>query len=275
MARSASLEIMIRAATKAARLLARDFGEVEQLQVSIKGPGDFVSAADRRAESLIKEELKRGRPDYGFIMEESGVEAGRSPHNRWIVDPLDGTTNFLHGLPHWAISIALEQHGEITAGIVFDPLRNELFSAERGHGAYVNDRRLRVSRRSDMRMALIGCGLPIQNWKGRELGFTRQMDRVADECGGLRRLGTASLDMAYVAAGRQDGYWEHGTKIWDIAAGVLLVREAGGRIGRLEGDDALFEEGTIVAGNPEIYDKLRASLLEATPIQPGRTLAAT
>ena len=266
MARSASLEIMIRAATKAARLLARDFGEVEQLQVSIKGPGDFVSAADRRAEQLIQEELKRGRPDYGFVMEESGVEAGRSPHNRWIVDPLDGTTNFLHGLPHWAISIALEQHGELVAGIVFDPLRNELFSAERGHGAYLNDRRLRVSKRSDMRMALIGCGLPIQNWKGRELGFTRQMEKVADDCGGLRRLGVASLDMAYVAAGRQDGYWEHGTKIWDIAAGVLLVREAGGRVGRLEGDEELFEEGTVIAGNPDIYDKLRAALVEATPV---------
>ncbi len=266
MARSASLEIMLRAATRAARVLARDFGEVEQLQVSIKGPGDFVSAADRRAEQVIKEELKRGRPDYGFIMEESGVEAGRSPHNRWIVDPLDGTTNFLHGLPHWAISIALEQHGEITAGLVFDPLRNELFTAERGQGAYLNDRRLRVSRRSDIRMALIGCGLPIQNWKSRELGFTRQMDRVADECGGLRRLGTASLDMAYVAAGRQDGYWEHGTKIWDIAAGVLLVRESGGRVGRLEGDDDLFGEGTVVAGNPEIYERLTAVLLEATPL---------
>ena len=149
---------------------------------------------------------------------------------------------------------------------MFDPLRNELFSAERGSGAYVNDRRIRVSRRSDMRMALIACGLPIQDWKGRELGFTRQMEKVADECGGLRRLGVASLDMAYVAAGRQDGYWEHGTKIWDIAAGVLLVREAGGRVGRLEGDEELFEDGTVIAGNPDIYDKLRATLLEATPV---------
>lgn len=265
MPRSASLEIMIRAATRAARLLARDFGEVEQLQVSIKGPGDFVSAADRRAEQMIKEELKRGRPDYGFLMEESGAEEGRSRHNRWIVDPLDGTTNFLHGLPHWAISIALEQHGEITAGIVFDPLRNELFTAERGGGAYLNDRRIRVSRRSDMRLALIGCGLPIQDWVGRAKGFTRQMDRVADECGGLRRLGVAALDMAYVAAGRQDGFWEYGTKPWDVAAGILMVREAGGRVGRLEGDEDLLAEGTLVAGNPEIYERLRGLLLEATP----------
>jgi myo-inositol-1(or 4)-monophosphatase len=266
MLHSALLNVMIKAARKAGRTLKRDFGEVEHLQVSIKGPGDFVSAADRRAEALIKEELKRGRPDYGFVMEESGVEVGRSPHNRWIVDPLDGTTNFLHGLPHWAISIALEQHGEITAGMVFDPLRNELFTAERGSGAYLNDRRIRVSRRGDMRLALIGCGLPIQNWKGRELGFTRQMDRVADECGGLRRLGVASLDLAYVAAGRQDGYWEHGCKPWDIAAGLLMVREAGGRVGRLEGDEELMAEGTIVAGNPEIYEKLRAALLEVTPV---------
>lgn len=266
MPRSANLEIMIRAATRAARSLVRDFGEVEHLQVSIKGPGDFVSAADRRAEQIIREELKRGRPDYGFLMEESGAEQGRSVHNRWIVDPLDGTTNFLHGLPHWAISIALEQHGEITCGLVFDPLRNELFTAERGNGAYLNERRIRVSRRSDMKLALIGCGLPVQTWKGREKGFTRQMDRVADECGGLRRLGVCSLDLAYVAAGRQDGFWEYGVKIWDIAAGVLMIREAGGRVGRLEGDDDIFAEGTVVVGNPEIYEKLRHTLLDVTPV---------
>jgi myo-inositol-1(or 4)-monophosphatase len=262
MLRSASIEIMTRAARAAARHLTRDFNEVEQLQVSIKGPGDFVSAADRRAEQLIKEELKRGRPDYGFLMEESGEEAGRSPHNRWIVDPLDGTTNFLHGIPHWSISIGLEQHGEITSGIVYDPIKNELFAAEKGKGAYLNDRRIRVSRRNDMRLALIGCGLPIRDWKGREKGFTQQMEKVADECGGLRRLGTCSLDLAYVAAGRQDGFWEYGVYPWDIAAGILLIREAGGRVGRLEGDDALLEEGTLVAGTPEIYTRLRA-ILEA------------
>jgi myo-inositol-1(or 4)-monophosphatase len=265
MARSAILNVMVQAAMKAGRSLARDFGEVQNLQVSLKGPGDYVSQADRKAEEIIHAELSRARPGYAFLMEERGAVAGPDKTHRWIVDPLDGTTNFLHGLPHWAISIALEQHGEITAGMVFDPLRNELFTAERGSGAYVNDRRIRASRRSDMRLALIGCGLPIQNWKGRELGFTRQMDRVADECGGLRRLGVASLDLAYVAAGRQDGYWEYGTFPWDIAAGLLLVREAGGRVGRLEGDDDLFAEGTVVAGNPELYEKLRGTLLEATP----------
>ncbi|MFO1036783.1 MAG: inositol monophosphatase family protein [Geminicoccaceae bacterium] len=265
MPRSANIEIMVRAVTKAARVLSRDFNEVEQLQVSIKGPGDYVSAADRRAEQVIREELKKGRPDWGFLMEESGSEVGRSVNNRWIVDPLDGTTNFLHALPHWAISIGLEQHGEVTAGVVFDPLRNELFTAEKGTGAFLNDRRIRVSKRNDMKLSLIGCGLPVRDWKGRERGFTKQMERIADECGGLRRLGVCSLDLAYVAAGRQDGFWEYGVHPWDIAAGMLMVREAGGRVGRLEGDDDMFAEGTIVAGNPEIYTKLRAALDEVTP----------
>ncbi len=262
MARSANLEIMTRAVRAAARHLNRDFNEVEQLQVSIKGPGDFVSAADRRAEQVIRDELRRARPDYGLLMEESGAEEGRSPHNRWIVDPLDGTTNFLHAIPHWSISIGLEQHGEITAGVIYDPVKNELFVAEKGKGAYLNDRRIRVSRRADMKRALIGCGLPIQGWKGREKGFTRQMERVADECGGLRRLGVCSLDLAYVAAGRQDGFWEYGVYPWDIAAGILLIREAGGRVGRLEGDEDLLAEGTLIAGNPDIYGRLRALLEE-------------
>ena len=262
--RSAAMEIMIRAAAKAARALARDFGEVEQLQTSIKGPGDFVSSADRRAEQLIREELHKGRPDWGFLMEESGETQGRFPEHRWIVDPLDGTTNFLHALPHWAISIALEQHGDITQALIYDPLRNELFTAEKGNGAYLNDRRIRVSKRSQLDRALVGCGLPVQDWKGREKGFARQLDRVSDQVAGVRRLGVASLDLAYVAAGRMDGFWEYGLQPWDIAAGILIVREAGGRVGRLEGDEALFEEGTILAGAPEIYEKLRPLLEDAT-----------
>jgi myo-inositol-1(or 4)-monophosphatase len=264
--RSANLEIMVRAAVRAAKRLVRDFGEVEQLQVSVKGPGDFVSIADRRAEQDIREELSRARPDYGFLLEEGGEVAGKSPHNRFIVDPLDGTTNFLHGLPHWCISIALEQHGEVTAGVVFDPLRDEMFTAEKGGGTYLNDRRLRVSARNDMGRALIGCGLPIRDWAGRARGFTKQMDRVADEVGGLRRLGVCALDLAYVAAGRQDGFWEYDCKPWDIAAGLLLIREAGGRVGRLEGEGSFFEPGTLVAGNPAIYEKLISLLQEATPV---------
>jgi myo-inositol-1(or 4)-monophosphatase len=253
------MEIMVRAAIRAARALVRDFGEVEQLQVSIKGPADYVSAADRRAEQIIFEELRRARPTWGFLMEESGEQRGEDPDRRWIVDPLDGTTNFLHGLPHWSISIALEERGEITAGLVYDPVKNELFVAEKGQGAFMNDRRIRVSSRRGMEAALIGCGLPVRNWEGRRL-FARQMERVADQVVGLRRLGTASLDLAYVAMGRQDGFWEFGLKPWDMAAGILLVREAGGLVGRLEGDGAPTERGTLVAGNPWIYEKLRATL---------------
>ncbi len=263
--RSAAIEILCRAAFRAAKRLVRDFGEVEQLQVSVKGPGDFVSIADRRAEQEIREELSKARPDYGFLLEEGGTVEGRSPHNRFIVDPLDGTTNFLHGLPHWAISIALEQHGELTAGVIYDPMRDELFTAEKGAGAYLNDRRLRVSARTDFRRSLIGCGLPIQDWPGRAKGFTRQMDRVADEAGGLRRIGACALDLAYIAAGRQDGFWEYDCKPWDVAAGVLLVREAGGRVARIEGDGNPLDSGTLVAGNPAIYEKLRGLLIEATP----------
>ncbi len=257
---SANMEIMVRAAFKAARTLLRDFGEVEQLQVSIKGPGDFVSAADRRAEQILFEELRRARPDWGFLLEESGARPGRAAETRWIVDPLDGTTNFLHGLPHWAISIGLEHQKQLIAGLVYDPVKNELFTAEKGSGAFLNDRRLRVSSRRDMSMALVGCGLPVQSWKGRSRGFAEQLDRVADRVAGLRRLGTCSLDLAYVAAGRQDGFWEYGVKPWDIAAGILLIRESGGRVGRLEGDEDLFAEGTVVAGNPWIYEQLREIL---------------
>jgi myo-inositol-1(or 4)-monophosphatase len=261
---SAHLTVMIRAARAAARSLLRDFNEVELLQVSIKGPGDFVSRADRAAERIVVSELQRARPDYGFLLEEGGAILGNSPYNRFIVDPLDGTTNFLHGQPHWAISIALEQHGDITAGLVYDPVRDELFTAEKGKGAYLNDRRLRVSRRTELDRALVGCGLPVLDWKGRELGFARQLERVADHVAGLRRMGTASLDLAYIAAGRLDAHWEFGLKPWDMAAGILLIREAGGRVGRLEGDEALLAEGTLLAGNPDIYERMRELLVSLT-----------
>ncbi len=262
--RSANLEIMVRAAIRAARTLVRDFGEVEQLQVSVKGPGDFVSAADRRAEQILYEELRRARPRWGLLMEESGRHAGEEDEFLWVVDPLDGTTNFLHGLPHWAISIALVRGREILAGVVFDPVKNEMFTAEKGGGAFLNDRRIRVSARRDMGTALIACGLPVRDWEGRR-HFTAQMNRVADEVAGIRRMGTASLDLAYVAAGRQDGFWEFGLKPWDMAAGILLVREAGGLVGRLEGDGDPFARGTLVAGNPWIYARLRTILEEVTP----------
>ena len=254
--RNANSQVMIKAVTKAARSLLRDFGEVENLQASLKGPGDFVSAADRRAEQILFEELSRARPEYGFLMEEGGEVKAKDGSSRWIIDPLDGTSNFLHGIPHWAISVALEQRDEIVTSVVFDPLRDETFSSEKGDGVFLNDRRLRVSGRSDFNRAMIGCGLPIRDWKGREMGFTAQMNAVADHCGGLRRLGVASLDLAYIAAGRQDGYWEYGLKPWDVAAGIMLVREAGGRVQRLEGENGTYQDGTLVAGNGPICDQL-------------------
>ena len=262
---SAHLTVMIRAARAAARALVRDFNEVEHLQVSRKGPGDFVSKADQAAERTILSELQRARPDYGFLLEESGAVEGASRHNRFIVDPLDGTTNFLHGQPHWAISIALEQHGDLTTALVYDPVRDELFTAEKGKGAYLNDRRLRVSSRSELDRSLIGCGLPVLDWAAREKGFRHQLEAVADHVAGVRRAGTASLDLAYVAAGRLEAHWEYGLKPWDMAAGILLVREAGGRVGKLENDDDILAEGTLLAGNPDIYQKLRALLEGVTP----------
>ena len=260
--RSANITVMVQAAHKAARHLVRDFGEVENLQVSIKGPGDFVSAADRRAEQILRQELGRARPSFGFLLEESGSFAGSDADYRWIVDPLDGTTNFLHAVPHFAISIALERQGELVAGVIYDPIKDELFAAEKGAGAYVNDRRLRVSRRSDLLTCLIATGIPVLDWPGRAKGFARQLDRVADEVAGIRRLGTASLDLAYVAAGRFDGFWEYDLKAWDMAAGIVLVREAGGLVGHLEGDQDLLGRGTLIAANPAIYPRL-GELLQA------------
>jgi myo-inositol-1(or 4)-monophosphatase len=190
--RSANVTVMVQAAQKAARHLVRDFGEVENLQVSLKGPGDFVSAADRRAEQILRQELTKARPGFGLLLEESGEVVGRDQGYRWIVDPLDGTTNFLHGLPHFSISIALEVRGELVAGVIYDPIKDELFAAEKGAGAYLNDRRLRVSRRSDLANCLIGTGIPVLDWPGRDKGFARQLERVADHVAGIRRIGTAS-----------------------------------------------------------------------------------
>ena len=253
--RSANITVMTQAAHRAARHLVRDFGEVENLQVSIKGPGDFVSAADRRAEQILVRELSRARPGFGFLLEEGGVVESDGNY-RWIIDPLDGTTNFLHGVPHFAISIALERQGELVAGVIYDPIKDEMFTAEKGAGAYVNERRLRVSGRKDLSRCLIATGIPVLNWEGRERGYTGQLERISGHVAGVRRLGTASLDLAYVAAGRFDGFWEYGLKPWDMAAGIVLLRESGGLIGRLEGDEDLLAPGTIVTANPTIYPRL-------------------
>ena len=260
--RSPILNVMSNAALKAARGLLRDFGEVEQLQVSVKGPGEFVSTADLKAERTLKQELTRARPGYGLLFEESGAAAGTDPRHRWIVDPLDGTTNFLHGIPHFAISIALERDGEIVAGLVYDPVRDEMYSAEKGLGAYVNDRRLRVSARRQLAEAVIGTGMPF-GARGDRPSYLATLTSVMNATGGVRRIGAAALDLAYVAAGRFDGFWEFGLSQWDIAAGMLLVREAGGYVSDLSGGQAMMTCGDVLVANDHLHLPLAALIREA------------
>lgn len=250
---SANLNLMIKAARRAGRSLVKDFREVEQLQVSSKGPGDFVSKADRAAEAILREELLGARPNYGWLGEETGATPGTDPTRRWLVDPLDGTTNFLHGLPHWAVSIALEYKSEIVAAVVFDAAKDELFFAEKGLGAFMNDQRLRVSGRSKMIECLFATGVP---FGGRPtLPATLQdLARLMPACAGVRRFGAAALDLAYVAAGRYDGYWERGLQPWDTAAGLLLVREAGGLVGPVREGENPVESGAMIAANAQVFD---------------------
>lgn len=250
---SANLNIMIKAARKAGRSLVKDFREVENLQVSMKGAGDFVSRADIAAEEILKQELMGARPTYGWLGEEGGGEEGQDPTRRWIVDPLDGTTNFLHGLPHWAISIGLEHKGQIVAGVVFDAAKDEMFFAEKGAGAWMNDTRLRVSGRSRMIESIFATGIP---FAGRaDLPETLQdLARLMPACAGVRRWGAASLDLAYVAAGRYDGYWERRLKPWDLAAGLIIVREAGGFAHAIDEDGDVIEDGHVIAANEAIFD---------------------
>ncbi len=250
---SANLNVMVMAARKAGRSLVKDFREVENLQVSSKGAGDFVSRADIAAEKIIRDTLMEARPNYGWVGEESAAEAGKDPTRRWIVDPLDGTTNFLHGLPHWAVSIALEHKGEIVSAVVYDPAKDEMFVAEKGQGAWLNESRLRVSDRRRMIEAIFATGLPFGG--RRDLPETLQdMARLLPQTAGVRRWGAAALDLAYVAAGRYDGYWERGLNAWDIAAGVLIVREAGGLVDAITPDGDPLETGDLVCANAEIFD---------------------
>lgn len=259
--RTALYTVMERAVRKAARGLVRDFGEVEHLQVSVKGPGDFVSNADRNAERVLREELDRARPGYGFLMEESGEVAGDGTH-RWIIDPLDGTTNFLHGIPHFAISVALERSGEIVAGLVYNPIQDELYWAERGSGAFLNERRLRVSGRRSLGDALIGTGIPFRE-RGDHPVYLRTLAAIMSRTAGTRRAGAAALDLAYVAAGRLDGFWEYGLNPWDIAAGILLIREAGGFIEDLGGRENPMKTGNVLASNHHLLGPLGRILRDA------------
>lgn len=265
MARSAILNVMVQAAMKAGRSLSRDFGEVQNLQVSLKGPGDYVSQADRKAEEIIFGELSKARPGYAFLMEERGAVHGDDDQHRWIVDPLDGTTNFLHGIPLFSISIALERQGQIVAGIIYNPAMDELYTAERGSGAFMNDRRLRVAARNKLTDAVVGCGVPHLG-RGHHGNFLLELRNVMGEVAGIRRMGSAALDLAYVAAGRMDGFWEANLSAWDIAAGLLLVREAGGYVSDMNGQQAMMDDGTVVAGNEAIHRALLKTLKK--PIAP-------
>jgi myo-inositol-1(or 4)-monophosphatase len=262
MLRSALLNVMIKAAHKAGRTLKRDFGEVEHLQVSLKGPANFVSAADRRAEEILCEELAAARPGYGFLGEEGGHREGTDRTHTWIVDPLDGTSNFLHGIPHFAISIGLEREGTITAGIVYNPISEELFVAERGKGAFLNNQRLRVAARRRLADSVVACGLPHLGRGDLALGL-REISAIQDKVAGLRRFGAASLDLAWVAAGRFDAFWERNLSPWDIAAGLILVREAGGFITDLEHSDTPWKTGDVVAGNETMHAELVRLLNQA------------
>ena len=261
-AHSALITVMDKAARKAAPRLRRDFNEVDALQVSRKGPADFVSNADRAAEKTIRDILSHARPDWGLLMEEEGTTEGNDSEHRWIVDPLDGTTNFLHGIPHFAISIAAEERGEIVAGLVYQPLTDESFWAEKGKGAWLQDRRLRVSARKDMADSVIATGIPFAG-HGDPAAFEKIMGAVIPEVAGVRRFGSAALDLAWVAAGRYDGYWESDLQPWDVAAGILLVREAGGFVSDFRGGERSVERGEIVAGNDRIHNKLHKIIATA------------
>jgi myo-inositol-1(or 4)-monophosphatase len=262
MIRSPLMTVMTDAVMKAARSLKRDFGEVENLQVSRKGPADFVSAADRKAEQILRDALQKARPGYGLVMEEEGVIEGPDQTHRWHVDPLDGTTNFLHGLPQFCISVGLERDGQPVAGVIYDPIKDEMFIAEKGQGAYLNNRRIRVSARSRMADALVICGLPHLG-RGDHGQFLREISLVMAVAGGMRRLGSAALDLAYVACGRADAYWERGLNSWDMAAGLVLVREAGGFVSDPDGPGDPLVTNAVACGNEVLHRELLALLRQA------------
>lgn len=256
MAASPLINVMVAAARKAGRSLARDFGEVENLQVSMKGPANFVTAADLRAEDIIFKELSKAREGYGFLMEERGEVPGADKSHRWIVDPLDGTTNFLHSIPIFAISIGLEREGELVAGVIYNPVLDELYSAEKGKGAFLNDRRrLRVAGRREVSDCVVATGIPHRGRPQHDL-FRSELKTMMDTVSGIRRTGSAAIDLAWTAAGRFDAFWERNLKPWDVAAGIVIVREAGGIVSDLSGGEDMLAGGNIIAANAQIQKGL-------------------
>ncbi len=255
---SPALNVMTSAARKAGRKLIRDFGEVENLQISLKGPADFVTVADRRTERILIEELQKARPGYPILTEESGVVEGPDKSHRFIIDPLDGTTNFLHGIPHFAISIALEREGQLVSGVIYNPIVDEMFTAERSHGAYLNNKRMRVATRKELKTCLSATGIPFlgRGTEEEHASFMKELRSVVEVTPGIRRFGSAALDLAWVAAGRYDAFWEHGLKPWDLAAGMLMVREAGGVVTDLDGRDRVLQTGDVLVANETLHPQL-------------------
>lgn len=259
---SALVRVMIDAARKAGRALARDFGEVAELQVSRKGAADYVSAADLKAEETLLQELLRARPGYGFLGEERGMVEGTDKTHTWIVDPLDGTTNFLHAMPHFAINIALRRDTQIVAGVTYNPANADLFWTERGRGAFMGDRRLRVAARRSLDEAVIATGIPFMG-HGQHGLFLKELHQISQRVSGVRRFGAAALDLAWVAAGRFDGFWERDLNAWDIAAGMLMIAEAGGVVTDADGGDDPLMTGSICAANSDLHPRLLERLRAA------------
>ncbi len=252
---SPALNVMVAAARKAGRPLVRDFGELENLQISMKGPADFVTSADKRTEKILIEELSKARPGYGFLGEEGGAVEGKDKTHRFIIDPIDGTTNFMHGIPHFAISIGLEREGHLVAGVIYNPVTDDVFTAEKGHGAYLNNKRLRVAGRKELSSAVIATGLPFLGKEGHARAGA-EMAQVMNVTAGIRRFGAASLDLAWVAAGRFDAFWERGLQAWDIAAGIVLVREAGGMATDIDGGANMLADGTVLVANEYLHPQM-------------------
>ena len=252
---TANINVMVKACRKAAKKLIRDFGEIEKLQVSIKGPGDFVSASDKKVEEIIIDELKKARPNYSFLSEEIG-EINNDENYRWIIDPIDGTSNFLHGIPHFAISIGLEQNKEIISGIIYDPIKDEMFVAEKGSGAFLNNQRIRVSARSKLEDCMISTGGPSYKSIDKDFDFEKYKIFASKIYTPIRKMGSAALDMAYVAAGRFDGFWQRNLKYWDIAAGIVIVKEAGGYVTDFKGTNNYIENKTIMVTNSRINEEM-------------------
>ena len=252
---SANINVMVKACRKASKILIRDFGEIEKIQVSLKGPGDFVTMSDKKVEKILIEELQKARPNYSILSEEIG-EIKNDEEFKWIIDPIDGTSNFLHGIPHFGISIGLENKKEIICGIIYDPIKDEFFSAEKGNGSYLNNQRMRVSARSKLKDCLIVTGGPKYDSKNKELSL-KEYEKFSSRINTpIRKMGSASLDMAYVAAGRFDGFWQRNLNYWDIAAGIILVKEAGGYVTDFVGDNKYIENETILVTNSKINEEM-------------------